>query len=168
MRYQTVFLDRDGVINRRLPDDYVKSWEEFEFLPGVLDALKLLTDSGSRLIVITNQRGIATGKMTLEDLSHIHHRLRLTVMESNARLDAIYFCPHDKGVCDCRKPGIGMLLQAQKDFPEIDFSASVMVGDSLSDVEAGSRAGCDTVLIGSDPAYKCADSLLEAVYSYLT
>lgn len=167
MRYQTVFLDRDGVINRRLPDDYVKSWSEFEILPGVLEALRLLTQAGCRLVVITNQRGIATGKMTLEDLSDIHFRLMNLVKDSGAKLDAVYFCPHDKDVCDCRKPGIGMFLQAKRDFPDIDFASSVMVGDSLSDVEAGAKAGCDTVFIGSDPSYKCASSLLEAVTSLL-
>jgi D-glycero-D-manno-heptose 1,7-bisphosphate phosphatase len=145
---ETVFLDRDGVINRRLPDDYVKDWAEFEFLPGAKEALALLTAANLRLIVITNQRGIARGLMTEADLHSIHERMLAELREAGAHISAIYHCPHDRDVCDCRKPKAGLLLRARRDFPEIDFARSVVIGDSHSDIEAGERVGCYTVFIG--------------------
>ncbi len=145
---RTVFLDRDGVINRKAPKgDYVKRWEEFEFLPGAREALALLTLRGFRTIVVTNQRGIARGLMTEGDLTEIHRRMARELAAVGARLDAIYYCPHEHGTCACRKPAIGLFERARDAFPDIDFSSAYMIGDSSDDMEAGRRAGCRTILV---------------------
>jgi D-glycero-D-manno-heptose 1,7-bisphosphate phosphatase len=148
---KTIFLDRDGVINRKRPDDeYVTSWEEFEFLPGAKEALRLLSDAGLRLIVVTNQRGIARGRLTEADLEGIHRRMGEELRQAGVVLDAIYHCPHEKDSCECRKPRTGLFLQAQKDFPSIAFAESAVAGDALSDMEAGARLGCQTYLVAED------------------
>jgi histidinol-phosphate phosphatase family protein len=145
---ETLFLDRDGVINRRLPGDYVRSPLLFEFLPGVLDALPRLSVRFGRIVVVTNQAGIGKGLMTLSDLERIHREMRLQVEGAGGRLDAIYFCPHAamEG-CPCRKPATGMGWQALADFPDIDFETSWMVGDSVSDLEFGAALGMRRVWI---------------------
>lgn len=148
IKVDTVFLDRDGVINRKRPEgEYVKCWKEFEFLRKAKEALRLLKEAGLRLVIVTNQRGIARGFMTEVDLSEIHSRMQAELVAASASVDAIYYCPHDEGACDCRKPRVGMFLQAQEDFPDIDFGSSVVIGDSLLDMEAGARLGCETILI---------------------
>lgn len=168
MNYTTIFLDRDGVINRKRDDDYVKHWSEFEFLPGVKEALQMLTENNYRLIVVTNQRGVARGWMTETDVQDIHARMLAAIVP--ARIAAIYYCPHDKDQCDCRKPKTGMFLQAQRDFPDIEFARAVVIGDSTSDLEAGAALGCDTIYIGdtADVAagQAVAPSLYDAVLTY--
>ena len=147
----TAFLDRDGVINRKLAEgEYVRSWSEFEFLPGVFDALRKLRQHGFRLIVITNQRGISLGKLLEEEVGAIHDRMREELRRAGAALDGIYYCPHDRNSCDCRKPEVGLFLQAQRDFPDIHFPGSYVIGDSLSDMEAAARLECRKVLIAGD------------------
>jgi len=145
----SVFLDRDGVINRKMPSGrYVTRPEELILLPGAAEAIGALKRAGCRVIVVTNQRGVARGLMTLEDLERIHALLRQQIVATTGQdLDAIYACPHEEGACDCRKPQVGMFLQAQRDFPDIDFSRSVLVSDSLKDLEAGARLGCSNVLV---------------------
>lgn len=150
-RIKTVFLDRDGVINRKRPEgDYVKRWEEFEFLPGAKEALKVLKEMGVRLIVVTNQRGIARGVMTERDLEEIHRRMLEELSLFGASVDAIYYCPHEEGACDCRKPREGLFQKAKRDFPDIDFASSAVIGDSLSDMEVGTRLGSLTILIADE------------------
>jgi D-glycero-D-manno-heptose 1,7-bisphosphate phosphatase len=168
MNYDTIFLDRDGVINRKRDDDYVKRWSEFEFLPRVQEALQLLTQAGARLIIVTNQRGIARGWMTEADLHDIHARMQTELEAAGARIAAIYYCPHDKDQCDCRKPGVGLFLQAQRDFPDLEFAKAVLIGDSASDMEAGAKLGCRHILLGDDAAYECAASLYEATLRLLS
>lgn len=165
MNYTTIFLDRDGVINRKLDDDYVKNWNEFEFLPSVKDALKILAEKNYRLIVVTNQRGVARGWMSEADVQAVHAQMVTEL--APAQIAAIYCCPHNNNQCDCRKPKTGMFLQAQRDFPDIDFAKSVLIGDSLSDMEAGAKLGCRNILIGENPNYDCATSLYEAVVKYV-
>jgi D-glycero-D-manno-heptose 1,7-bisphosphate phosphatase len=149
----TVFLDRDGVINRKpASDDYVKSWDEFEFLPGVLEAIATLHRHGFRIIVVTNQRGIALGRFTEADLKVIHHRMVEVISRPGGSIDAIYYCPHDYDCCDCRKPQGGLFFRAQQDYPDISFSESTMIGDSLTDMQAAERIGCRKILVGNDPA----------------
>ena len=146
----TVFLDRDGVINRK-PEEgrYVTRWEEFEFLPGAIDALRYLGQAGIRVIVVTNQRGIASGHMTQAAVDEIHSRMVSEIRRAGGRLDVVLVCPHLEGTCDCRKPAIGLFRQAEAIFPEIDLATSIVVGDSSSDIEAGNRLGCRTFLVGA-------------------
>lgn len=144
----TLFLDRDGVINHRLVDDYVKSWKEFEFLDGVPEAIRIFSGIFKRVIIVSNQQGIGKGLMTEKDLDEIHHRMLEEINRAGGRIDKIYFCPALKETNpSCRKPQIGMGLKAKKDFPEIEFKKSVMAGDSLGDMQFGKRLNMTTVLI---------------------
>jgi D-glycero-D-manno-heptose 1,7-bisphosphate phosphatase len=143
----TVFLDRDGVINQDSPD-YIKSWAEFHFIPGSLDALARLTRSGCTIIVITNQSAINRRWVSLTQLETMHRRLRQAVLDSGGRITDIFFCPHrpDEG-CGCRKPKPGLIFAA-RDRYGTDLSHAVMVGDSAKDILAGQAAGCGrTVLV---------------------
>lgn len=143
-----IFLDRDGVINRQLDGDYVKSWEEFEFLPGVLGALAELARFDERIIIATNQQGIGLGRMTAGDLDTIHDRMTREIASNGGRVDDIYVCPHRASDdCDCRKPKSGLLRQAAREHG-FDLSRSWFVGDSGKDILAGHDAGCRTILVG--------------------
>lgn len=145
----TVFLDRDGTLNVKAPDgDYVKSPGELRMLRGAGEAVRMLNDAGLRTIVVTNQRGIARGLMSRTDLDAVHAAMRDDLARHGAHLDGIYFCPHERGACDCRKPQTGMFRAARRDEPDIDFARSVMVGDAPSDIEAGRAAGMLTVSLG--------------------
>ena len=150
-RNWTLFLDRDGVINRRIVDDYVKTWDQFEFLPGVLDAMKQFHEIFGRIIVVSNQQGVGKGLMNDEDVHSIHEQMRAETAAIGGRIDAVYYSPHlhaDRSVM--RKPNIGMALKACKQFPDIRFIHAVMAGDSLSDMIFGKRAGMKTMLISRD------------------
>jgi len=147
----TLFLDRDGVVNEKLPEGrYVTGWDSFRILPGVLEAIRLLNQSGLRVIVVSNQRGIALGLYTSEDVQAIHDNFQSLLHGQGAHVDAFYFCPHDKSKCDCRKPLTGMFDQAVAEFPGITAVGSVMIGDSISDIEFGRRLGMTTVFLESD------------------
>jgi len=147
----TLFLDRDGVINKKLDNDYVKHWVEFEFLDGVFDALKKLDTVFGRIVVVTNQQGIGKHLYRVEDLELIHMNMLYEINYLGGRIDKVYFSPYlDSENHPTRKPNIGMALQAKKDFPEIDFSKSIIVGDSLSDMEFGKKAGMNTVFISEE------------------
>ena len=150
---KAAFLDRDGVINKKAPGDgYITRGEDFQLLPGVADAIALLNRAGFLAIVVTNQRGIARGLLSLDGLAQIHAKMTTKLAAAGARLDAIYFCPHDKEPpCTCRKPAPGMLLAAAAEH-HIDLPNSWMIGDSESDREAGKRAGCRTITIAPQPA----------------
>ena len=152
----TVFLDRDGVINRRRPD-HVKSWEEFEFLPGSLDALASLRQAGVRVIVITNQSVVGRGLITEEDLERIHRRMVEVVESGGGRIDRIYACPHAPELhCACRKPGTELFQRASAELG-IDLRTSFMVGDSETDVLAAKAAGSRPVLVSEAPGEHAAD-----------
>ncbi len=143
----SVFLDRDGVINKKLEGDYVKSYNEFEFFPGVIDAIKKIKQKGLLVIIITNQSGIGRGIMSEDDLAMVHEQMLADLKKEGVLIDAIYYCPHspDDG-CDCRKPNDGLFKQALMDF-DIDIENSWMIGDELKDIEAGKKAGCRTYLL---------------------
>jgi D-glycero-D-manno-heptose 1,7-bisphosphate phosphatase len=147
----TLFLDRDGVINRRIVGDYIREWDQFEFLPGVLDSLKVLSGRFGKILVVSNQQGIGKGLMTEKDLALIHGKMKEEVLRSGGRIDGIYHCPalESEGSV-MRKPDIGMALKARKEFPGISFKRSVMVGDALSDMVFGRRLGMVTVFLSSD------------------
>ena len=145
----TLFLDRDGVINTKLEDDYVKYLSEFNILPGVTESIYYFSTIFNRIIIVTNQQGIAKGVMTESSLHLIHNYLFHEVENAHGKIDAIYFCPHSKDFCTCRKPQIGMALFAKDDYPEIEFTKSIMIGDSISDMEFGKNCGMITVKIGN-------------------
>jgi D-glycero-D-manno-heptose 1,7-bisphosphate phosphatase len=144
----TLFLDRDGVINVRISGDYIKNREGFIFEKGALEALVLLSKMFQPIIVVTNQAGIAKGRMSIEAVQDIHAYMQEEVEKVGGRIDAIYFCPHFANAdCNCRKPKIGMALEAQKDFPDVSFSEAWMVGDSASDMRFGQHLDMKTALI---------------------
>jgi D-glycero-D-manno-heptose 1,7-bisphosphate phosphatase len=141
-----VFLDRDGVINRKAPEgDYVTSWARFEFLPAALDGLRLLAEAGPPIVVATNQRGIARGRMSEGDLEDIHRHMRAAVADAGGRIDAVYHCPHEGG-CDCRKPGVGMFERAGRDLG-VSLESAAVIGDRASDMEAAAAIGALRVLV---------------------
>jgi len=146
-----LFLDRDGVINEKAPEGgYITRPDDFHFLPGVPQAIAELRARvpDVRIVVVTNQRGIARGLVSRETVDEIHAAMRAGLRTAAGDVDAIEVCPHEIGVCDCRKPGLGLFLRALEQFPEIDTSASVVVGDSTADLEAGFLLGARTCLVG--------------------
>ena len=147
----TLFLDRDGVINVKRDNDYVKKVEEFIFLPGAISAISNFTRLFHKIVIVTNQQGVGKGIMTHEDLRKVHDFMEQGLAEEGGKLDAIYYCPELAAKnAPCRKPNIGMALQAQSDFPEIDFDRSILVGDSISDIEMGKKAGMKTIFIHAE------------------
>jgi len=159
---KVILLDRDGVINRRPPKaDYVKIWDEFEFLPGAIDGLQLLSRKGYEIYLITNQPGIARGVMRLEDLETIHANLKKELEKKHVNINEIYMCLHnwDDG-CDCRKPKPGLFFRAANEH-HFDLTKATMIGDDERDIEAGNAAGCKTILMKSD------GSLFDVVKSIL-
>ncbi|HVS90355.1 MAG TPA: HAD family hydrolase [Candidatus Acidoferrum sp.] len=138
-------MDRDGVINRKAPEGrYVTRWEDFHVLPGVVEGITLLNRAGFCVIVVTNQRCIAKGLMTVADLEKMHQRMSDLLARAGATIDAIHYCPHEvEQSCNCRKPVPGMLLDAASS-RGIELPASWVIGDSDTDVEAGKNAGCKT------------------------
>lgn len=149
-KYHTLFVDRDGVINKHLPSDYVKEWSEFEFLPKVTEAFTILARYFKYIIVVTNQRGVGKGLMTESVLQEIHKKMVSVITDAGGRIDKIYFCTDINQNSPNRKPNIGMGLQAQKDFPEITFENAVMIGDSDSDMTFGKRLGMKSYLVNQE------------------
>lgn len=179
---QAVFLDRDGVINKEVND--LHKIEEFTLIEGSADAIKLLNENNILALVVTNQPVVAKGFLTRDGLEAIHKKLKQQLEDRGAHLDEIFYCPHHphKGYegeveelkieCECRKPGIGMFLAAEKKY-DLNLADCFMVGDRTVDIEAGRRAGCKTILVktgfaGKDKKIKVkpdieAENLLEAV-----
>lgn len=147
-----VFLDRDGTINvKAAEDDYVKSPAELRLLDGAAHAIRRFNDVDALVIVVTNQRGIALGRLTEEGLAAVHAALRAQLRSSaDARIDAFLHCPHDYCQCDCRKPGTGLLREACRLFPQLERGCSVLIGDAVTDIQAGERFGIDTLQLGVD------------------
>lgn len=178
---KAVFLDRDGVINRE--KGYITTWEDFELLPHVADAIRQIHENDFLVIVITNQSGIAKGLYTEKNVQMIHQQLDHLLQKSGAKIDAYYYCPHHPEgivpeytkVCNCRKPDNGMILQAAKDY-NIALENSFLIGDSERDILAGRKSGCITYGVRSghgfpDPDIQpddIADNLFEAVKAILS
>ncbi len=162
-RSWSLFIDRDGVINQKRDDDYVKAWAEFTFIPGVLEALAVLSQYFGRLIVVTNQRGIGRGLMTEADLADIHARMISMIHAEGGRIDRIYHAPDlsDQDHRGWRKPLPGMAWQAQADFPEIDFAKSLVIGDSLSDMKFGRNVGMATVWVSPETITPPTEDLVD-------
>jgi len=147
----SLFLDRDGVINHRIVDDYVRCWDQFQFNPGVREALKDLSGMFGRIIVVSNQQGIGKGLMNESDLHQIHEKMVSAIMKKGGRIDKIYFCPFlESAGSVMRKPNIGMALKARKEFPDMRFKRSAMAGDSISDMIFGKRLKMVTVFLSDD------------------
>jgi D-glycero-D-manno-heptose 1,7-bisphosphate phosphatase len=146
-RLSAVFVDRDGVVNRKAPEgDYVKTWDEFAFLPRALDGLRALAALDVPVVVVTNQRGIARGRMSEADLDEIHRRMLAEVRAAGGRIDAIYHCPHEGG-CACRKPGTGMFEQAAREHG-IALGEAAVLGDRATDMQAAEAIGALKLLVG--------------------
>jgi D-glycero-D-manno-heptose 1,7-bisphosphate phosphatase len=144
----TVLLDRDGTINVKAPEgEYVTAPDGLILLAGAASAIRALNVAGIPVAVVTNQRGIARGLFSEQDLEAIHARLRELLAEEGASVDVILHCPHEKGVCACRKPGTAMLEQAAEHFGLTSLADAVMIGDADSDIAAGHAAGARTILI---------------------
>lgn len=143
----TLFLDRDGVINEKLENRYVVKFSEFRFKLYAIEAIKILSNYFSRIIIVTNQRGIGKGIMDERDLSDIHARMISLIHGGGGRIDNIYHCPDLEDSSFERKPNVGMAIKAKIDFPKIEFRNSIMVGDSLSDMEFGKNLGMYCFLI---------------------
>ena len=165
----TLFLDRDGVINQKRENDYVKNWSEFSFLNGSLEAISILSNVFERVIIVTNQRGVGKGVMKEEDLILIHNNMIREIKLNSGRIDQIYYCTDVSEFSFCRKPNPGMGIQASLEFPEIIFDKSIIVGDSISDLEFGKKLGLKIVFINNRTtrqSYRCYfdfgyESLLE-------
>lgn len=157
-----LFLDRDGVINQRIQDDYVKLPDEFDFIPGVIEALNIFAKIFDPIVVITNQQGIGRGVLTNAQLKLVHEKMLQKVSESGGRIDAVFYSPDLKNTGSfTRKPAVGLGLKAKKQYPSINFKRSIMAGDTYSDILFGHRLGMVTVLIGSDKslAFQCGKIL---------
>jgi D-glycero-D-manno-heptose 1,7-bisphosphate phosphatase len=146
-----IFLDRDGTINvKPAPGEYVTEPDQVRLLEGAGAAIRRLNEAETWVGVVTNQRGIALGTMSARDLEAVHQRLHAELARDGARLDAIYVCPHGKGACTCRKPLPGLLLQAQREVAQMDFTEAVVIGDSDVDIQAGKSVGAATILLDAE------------------
>lgn len=166
---RAVFLDRDGVINRRVAGGFVTRCSELELLPKAAEAIRVLNEAQLKVFVLTNQRGVSLGLLSESELSQIHRHLQDLLKAFKAHVDAIYYCPHDTSCRFCRKPEIGMFRQAFAEFPEISAGMSVTIGNAITDMQAGRRAGTRTILVsnarrpdGREYADAVAASLYEA------
>ncbi len=161
-KYDTLFLDRDGVINKKLEGRYVRNFSEFEFINGASNAISRLSNVFNRILIITNQQGIAKGIMSEADLTALHVKMIDKIKYSGGHIDKIYFCPHLAELnCICRKPKTGMIENAIKDYPMIVIEDSFLIGDSDTDIEAGFRMGLKTFKVSNNfTLAKWTDSLL--------
>jgi D-glycero-alpha-D-manno-heptose 1-phosphate guanylyltransferase len=158
----TIFLDRDGVLNKHLPDDYVKHASEFEWIEGSKEAVKLLSDKVGKVLVVTNQQGIGKKLMSELDIQDIHYRMQNDVEDIGGKIDRAYYCPHLKFInCKCRKPKSGMAYQAKDEFPDIDFSKSILIGDSITDIQFGQNLGMFTIYLSARNPSKIESLKLE-------
>jgi len=166
----TLFLDRDGVINQRIMDDYVKRTDEFVLLPGVARAVSIANKHFSHIFVVTNQQGIGKGLMTERNLLDIHAYCSELLKVENGHIDRYYFAPNlASDNSDLRKPNSGMALLAKKEFPTVDFQKSIMVGDSDSDIEFGRKLGMKTVFISYTNGFEhqTADLTCDSLESFI-
>ena len=160
----SLFLDRDGVINERIIDGYVQNISQFHLLDGVTEAVTIFKEIFGRVFVVTNQQGIDKGIMTEEDLLYVHTYMQDLI---GIPFDKIYFCPSlAEANSPLRKPNIGMAIEAQKDFPSVDFSKSIMVGDASGDILFGKNAGMKTIYINMEENNNEADLTCYSLYQF--
>ena len=164
MKLSAAFLDRDGTINVKAPEgEYITAPDAVRLLPGAASAIARLNAERVPVFVVSNQRGIALGRMTEADLEAVHARLAALLADEDARVDGWYHCPHERGTCECRKPGTAMLERAAREHG-IDLGRSAMIGDGESDVEAGRQVGARTVrLAPANADGSAADAVLPSL-----
>lgn len=170
-QYKCLFLDRDGVINIERPDDYVKDIPEFVFIEGSLAAIAKLTAKFDHIFIITNQRGVGRGVMSADSLHEVHNYMLSEIEKIGGTVSKIYVCTDTDSTSINRKPNVGMAFRAQCDFPDINFSQSIMIGNSKSDIEFGNKLGMHTVLVGNkypkeDKIYNLVDAYYENLYKF--
>lgn len=160
-RRPTLLVDRDGVLNKKMPKgEYVRTWRDWEWIDGALDALRILRQRGFRVAVLTNQAGIARGAMSEEDLADIHERMRSDVEKAGGRIDAIFYCPHGWNAgCSCRKPAPGMLYEAQRAL-HFDLTRSLFIGDDERDQIAAAAASCPFRMVDEAVSFRSIASEL--------
>lgn len=164
----TLFLDRDGVLNEEKENSYIFNRSELHLYDGAANAVAALTPFFGHVFLATNQKGIGKGLMTVEDLDDIHAVVREQVALAGGKIDKIYFCPDLDDNSRNRKPQPGMALQAKKDFPEIDLSKSIMVGNRMSDMAFGRNAGMKTVFVATThPATPFPHALIDLRFENL-
>ncbi len=163
----TLFLDRDGVINHEIKDGYVLNWSEFVFYDDILKSLAQLASCFKYIFVVTNQRGVGKGLMSLKDLNTIHQKMQQSIELAGGRIDGIYFCTDLDADSPCRKPNTGMALQAKQEHADIDFSKSVMVGNSPGDMEFGRAIGAFNIFISTTKQMDAADERVDMFYPTL-
>jgi histidinol-phosphate phosphatase family protein len=164
----TLFLDRDGVINHEKEKDYIHTWDEFIFYEGVKEAISIFAAKFKYIIVITNQKGVGKGLTKLEDLTIIHNNMQTAIKKAGGKIDSIYFCAALEQDHPNRKPNPGMGLQAKTDFPGIDLSKAIMVGNKFSDMEFGRNLGVKTIfLTTTNPETDITDPRIDAAYPSL-
>ena len=147
----TLFLDRDGVINLKLDGKYVKNIDQFEFISGVKTSISKLSKIFKRILIVTNQQGIAKRIMSDKDLDALHEHMLLELEKNGGVIDKIYYCPHlSSENCNCRKPKPGMIEQALIDFPEIKLAHSYLIGDSDTDILAGNKMGLISIKVDDE------------------
>ena len=164
-KLDTLFIDRDGVINVKLDGRYVKNTDEFEFIIGAETAISKLSKIFNRILIVTNQQGIAKGIMSDKDLGVLHDYMLFELKKNGGVIDKIYYCPHLAAEnCNCRKPNPGMIQQAINDFPEIKVEDSYLIGDSDTDILAGNKMGLITVKVDNEyTLLKWCDELLSVI-----
>lgn len=163
-----MFLDRDGVINHEKHLDYIHTWDEFVFYDGVKEAIALFAKKFRHILVVTNQKGVGKGVTRLEDLLVIHQNMKTELEKEGGRIDRIYFCSDLEETSPNRKPNPGMAFQAKHEFPEIDFNQSVMIGNTLSDMEFGRNIGAFTIFLPTTrPEVSLKDERIDAHFPTL-
>ena len=164
----TLFVDRDGVINYEKQNDYIHTWSEFKFYERVLEAMTIFSKKFRHIVVVTNQRGIGKGVTKEEDVIYLHKKMKESIEENGGKIDAIYYCKDIDSSSTCRKPNIGMGLQAVKDIPTIDLTKAIMIGNSLSDMQFGKNLGITTVFLPTTrPEVNLKDENIDAVFPSL-
>lgn len=148
-KYETLLLDRDGTINVHIIGDYVRKWEDFEFIPGVLDVMPKFANHFKHIFIVTNQRGIGKGKYTDSDLADVHSKMIAEISKAGGRIDGIYYCPSLTEADIRRKPGRGMFDDILRDYPDVKPATTLMVGDGDVDMDFAKNCGIDGVKVDS-------------------
>ncbi len=164
----TLFLDRDGVLNHDKDNDYIRNWEEFRFYDDTIAAIKILSGLFHKILIVTNQKGVGKGLMTVADLDNIHSNMTLQLAKEGGRIDRIYYASDLEDTAPNRKPNPGMALQAAKDFESVDLSKSLVVGNRISDMGFGRNAGIYTVFVATThPQTPFPDPLIDLRFDSL-